>query len=234
LGAPPHPHSQQPLRFVAQDDALLADGLHYEQRILERGAIATRTENWHDLFNAMVWCAWPGLKAALNLRQARDVARVGRSERTRAQCALTHFDEAGAIVVLRDPALLACWDAHDWLGLFWRQRQAWRDGRAHVIVIGHALLEHALVPEPVHTAKCLVLLDARSDPAAGPELAVDRIGDAVRAGEAMNDPQELRPLPLSGIPGWHPDTCDPAFYATADCFRPLRAGRRYPAAVRMQ
>jgi hypothetical protein len=79
-----------------------------------------------------------------------------------------------------------------------------------------------------------VLLDARSDPAAGPELAVDRIGDAVRAGEAMNDPQELRPLPLSGIPGWHPDTCDPAFYATADCFRPLRAGRRYPAAVRMQ
>jgi hypothetical protein len=30
------------IRFVAQTPALLADGLHYEQRIAERGEIATR------------------------------------------------------------------------------------------------------------------------------------------------------------------------------------------------
>ncbi|HSJ40257.1 MAG TPA: DUF3025 domain-containing protein, partial [Xanthobacteraceae bacterium] len=36
-------------RFVEQTPALLGDGLHYEQRIAERGEIATREGNWHDL-----------------------------------------------------------------------------------------------------------------------------------------------------------------------------------------
>jgi hypothetical protein len=47
-------------------------------------------------------------------------------------------------------------------------------------------------------------------------------------GSLLIDPQELRPLPLSGIPGWHRRTHDPEFYATAPCFRPLRPGRIYP------
>ncbi len=41
--------------LVEQDAALLADGLHYEARIAQ-GLIATRADNWHDLFNALVWC----------------------------------------------------------------------------------------------------------------------------------------------------------------------------------
>jgi hypothetical protein len=40
--------------LVEQDAALLADGLHYEARIAQ-GRIATRADNWHDLFNALVW-----------------------------------------------------------------------------------------------------------------------------------------------------------------------------------
>jgi hypothetical protein len=230
LGGFEHPQSGKSLRFVEQDAGLLEDGLHYEERIHARGEIATRARNWHDLFNAAVWCAWPGLKAALNFRQAADVARVGPAERTRAQCALTHFDEAGAIVLLRDPALLVHWDAHDWRALFCDQRDAWQDGRADVVVIGHALLEHALAPAPVHTAKCVVVLDASPTPFPGSDRAraVQCVADAVAQGIALTDPQELRPLPLSGIPGWHPRTSDPAFYTEADCFRPLRAGRLYP------
>src|SRR5262245_44443235 len=42
-------------RFAAQSPDLLADGLHYEQRIAERGEIATRERNWHDLLNALIW-----------------------------------------------------------------------------------------------------------------------------------------------------------------------------------
>ncbi len=229
-----HPYSDAPLRFVEQTPALLADGLHYEQRIYQRGQIATRVDNWHDLFNALMWIERAPLKAALNARQSGDVTVIGHAERTRAQCALTHFDEGGAIVLLRDPALLALWDAHDWHGLFWLERAAWSEGRAQVLVFGHALLEHALVPEPLHTAKCAAVLLAPdtifnrdTERAAGALIA-----NAIAEARLMNDPQELRPLPLSGIPGWHPDTIHEPFYADAPCFRPLRSGRRYPAPLR--
>ena len=58
-------------------------------------------------------------------RQVAEIDRVGSKQRSRAQCALTHFDEGGVIVLLRDPALLPLWNAHDWHGLFWRERMAW-------------------------------------------------------------------------------------------------------------
>lgn len=216
-------------RFVAQDANLLADGLHYETRIAERGDIATRTENWHDLLNALVWIEHPALKRALNRRQVDEIAHIGPAQRSRAQCALTHFDEGGAIVLLRDVSLLALWDAHDWRGLFWRERAAWSDGRADVIVFGHALLEHALMPEQLITAKCLAVLVDESMTAATHADAVLAAADAVARARTLNDPQELRPLPLSGIPGWHRATADAAFYREAECFRPLRVGRIYPA-----
>ncbi|MGN6383462.1 MAG: DUF3025 domain-containing protein, partial [Dyella sp.] len=129
-------HDASMPRFAAQDSALLADGLHYEQRIAERGVIATRERNWHDLFNALVWLRYPALKQALNRRQVEEVARMGPRERSRSQCAMTHFDEAGVIVRVADPSLLVLWDAHDWYELFWRERAAWQDGRIDVAVFG--------------------------------------------------------------------------------------------------
>jgi Protein of unknown function (DUF3025) len=221
------------VQFVAQTPVLLADGLHYEQRIAERGEIATREGNWHDLLNALIWRRYPGLKAALNARQVDEIAVAGPKRRTRAQCALTHFDEAGVVVMLRDPELLALWDAHDWHGLFWREREAWSDGRVVAHVFGHALLEHALKPGQLLVGKALVVaeqLSGKVDDVS--RAAVDHpfteLAAAIRHGELLNDPQELRPLPLSGIPGWHPDNTVENFYRDAPCFCPLRAGRRYP------
>src|SRR5690242_762235 len=101
-------------RFVAQTPELLADGRHYEQRIAHSGAIATRERNWHDLFNALVWLRHAPLKHALNAQQVLEVARVGPRQRSRPQCALTHFDEGGVILRVCDERLLALWDAHDW------------------------------------------------------------------------------------------------------------------------
>src|SRR5262249_50704369 len=63
-------------RFVAQTPELLRDGLHYEQRIAQRGEIATREHNWHDLLNAMIWLRFREIKAALNARQVAEIARV--------------------------------------------------------------------------------------------------------------------------------------------------------------
>ncbi|MGN6152069.1 MAG: DUF3025 domain-containing protein, partial [Lysobacteraceae bacterium] len=197
-------------RFVAQDAALLDDGLHYETRIAERGAIATRPGNWHDLFNAMVWCRHPALKRALNARQCMHIATMGPSERNRAQYALTQFDEAGAIVRVRDPALLAAWDRHDWRALCFDHAGAWRRGDIAVAaVVGHALLEISLQPALYPVAKCLVVSGDVDDVA-----CVARVAGAIAGGDVLADPLELRPLPLAGIPGWHP-VQDAAFYATA-------------------
>ena len=132
--------------------------------------------------------------------------------------------------MVADVALAAYWDRHDWHGLFWRERAAWLDGRIRVVVFGHATLEHALTPRQLSTAKC-VLVQVPAGDEQGAALAL--LAARIRAGECLDDPQALRPLPLSGIPGWHDDNRHEDFYRSAECFRPLRPGRVYPAPMRV-
>jgi hypothetical protein len=224
------------LRFEPQTPALLADGLHYEERIAHLGIIATRAANTHDLFNALVWIEHTAIKRAMNVRQVADIARVGPKRRTRGQCALTHFDEAGAIVWIADSSLLEAWDAHDWPRFFLRDRDAW-GSRIAITVIGHALFDYAWTHREPPVAKALAVhvdASALADRADGavvrswplPEQAVAR---RIAKAEILDDPQELRPLPLAGVPGWHADADSPRFFSDTPCFRPLREGRRYPA-----
>ncbi|MFO0627145.1 MAG: DUF3025 domain-containing protein [Polyangiales bacterium] len=77
-------------------------GERYDVVIDARGEIPTRPENWHDLFNALVWASFPRAKARLSARQRRlheDRARRGDDThaRTRAQDALALLDEGGAL-----------------------------------------------------------------------------------------------------------------------------------------
>lgn len=212
-------------RFVAQTPALLADHLHYELRIAERGQIATREGSWHDLLNALIWLRHPALKQALNGRQIAEIAHMGPKVRSRAQYALTQFDEGGVIVLLRDPALLARWDEHDWHGLFWQQRQAWLDGAIQLELFGHALLELALNPAKLLVGKALVFQSAGADMAA----VRTRCAEAIASGELLNDPLDLRPLPLAGLPGWRDDNAEEAFHQSTACYQAKSAGRSYPA-----
>lgn len=208
--------------FVVQDDALLGDGLHYEQRIAQ-GRIATRAQNWHDLFNALVWASYPAIKCALNAQQCLHIAAMGTAQRNRAQAALTQFDESGVIVRVRDPALLSAWDRHDWMTLF--DPRSWQQGDIAVCaVIGHALLEQALLPGRLLVGKCIVVLGE------GAAACVARVAAAIGEGRVLAEPSELRPLPLAGIPGWHAPQ-DAAFYQLRDYFRPLREGRTYPSVL---
>ncbi len=215
-----------PTKHLAeQDEALLADGLHYETRIAGRGRIATRADNWHDLFNALIWARYPAIKRALNQQQCRHIAAMAPGQRNRAQAALTQFDETGVIVRVRDPALLGAWDRHDWPALFVDGAGHWRNGDIAVAaVIGHALLEQALLPDRLLVGKCVVV------PSDDDASAVAAVAQAIADGERLGDPLELRPLPLAGIPGWHARQAA-AFYAQADYFRPLRPGRVYPTAL---
>lgn len=208
-------------RFVAQDAALLADGLHYEVRI-RQGRIATRLQNWHDLFNAMVWARYPALKNALNVQQCLHIQAQGPQLRSAAQQALTQFDETGIIVRVRDATLLGAWDRHDWSALFHAGATHWSNGDiAIAAVIGHALMEQMLLPGRLLVGKCLVVQG--DDNAA----VVNAVARSILDGSILATPTELRPLPLAGIPGWHPAQ-DADFYAQTDYFRPLREGRVYP------
>lgn len=212
-------------QLVEQDDELLADGLHYEQRI-ERGQIATRPCNWHDLFNALVWARYPAVKAALNARQCQDIERNPPGQRTRAQAALTQFDETGVIVRVRDASLLHAWGRHDWHALFVDGAARWRSGDIAIsAVFGHALMEQALLPSRLLVGKCVVV---QGDDDA---QVVEQVAQAIARADVLNDPLELRPLPLMGIPGWHADQ-DHAFYQRIEYFRPAGAGRVYPSTVR--
>ena len=213
----------QDKRLGEQDAALLADGRHYEQRIAETGEIATRACNWHDLFNALVWARHPAIKRALNTRQCLHIQQMGAHARNRAQAALTQFDESGVIVRVRDARLLAAWNAHDWQALFVQGAGRWASGDIGVAaVIGHALMEQALLPTRLLVGKCLVVQG--EDDAA----CIAAVARALDAGTVLQDPLELRPLPLAGIPGWHPRQ-DAGLYDQTAYFRPLRAGRGYPS-----
>jgi Protein of unknown function (DUF3025) len=216
-------------QFVAQE--ILNDKLHYEQRIAELGAIATRTENWHDLFNAFIWLRFPAIKAALNARQCQDIAQVGVKQRTRSQCALTHFDEAGAVIRLSDSSLLAHWDAHDWPAFFAAWQPAYEAGTVQLWLFGHSIFEHALNPDIALVAKALVFIH----PETMNDAAMDAfLAERISHQQCLMDPQELRPIPLSGIAHWHALYGQADFYQKVPCFRSKRPGKLYPEPLHLQ
>lgn len=224
LQSPRHHCSARPLRFVAQEELL--DETNYELRIFEQGIVATRSRNWHDLLNALVWKKFTAIKSALNSAQVQDMRRLGVADRSRRQCALTQFDEGGAVLVLREREHLDCWSRHDWPALFLDHHDAWLDGRLHLEVIGHALFEHALDPHILLVSKTVAVLD-EGGALAGADID-SLVAAAIARGDVLGDPQELRPLPLAGIPGWHGEVQDAHFYRSQPCFRPVRPGRIYP------
>jgi hypothetical protein len=73
--------------------------------------------------------------------------------------------------------------------------------------------------------KCIVLVAKDGSSA---ERIDQQVADAIESRQCLLDPQDLRPLPLAGIPGWHHESQDADFYRRQPCFRPLRPGRVYP------
>jgi Protein of unknown function (DUF3025) len=200
---------------------------HYELRIAEDGELPTREASWHDAFNGLIWQQWPHTKRAINSLQVEDIRRVGSKTRTRRQYAITHFDEAGAIVCLRDQNQIARWDAHDWPGLFLELASLWQSQTA-MWIFGHALLEHLQLKAHLELTAKAIVLQLPSDIAFPPsQMDVDqRLAQAILFEDALADPKLLRPLPISGVPGFWPEqTVD--FYQTAPCFRPKRLERGY-------
>ena len=207
-----------PLRFVAPPE----DGLNYELRIRDVGAVATRAGNTHDFLNAKAWLDFPQTKAALNRRHCGELEKQPGTQRSRLRDALTLFDESGMLVLCADPALALLLRNFQWKELFWKQRAAL--GRSMCfLVFGHALAEKLLAPYKGITARALIL-DADAALLAADGVRQLAFADAQAAAwlarpAALASTRELAPLPVLGIPGRTTDNENPAYYEDIVQFR---------------
>lgn len=215
--------SGAPLRLVAPGGKL-----PYEIRVYESGELECRERNWHDLFNVLVWLAFPQAKATLNARHHAAWSADGGSGRGAVRDALTLFDESGLIVLSARPMLLQMIRDFRWKPLFWTRRGEIA-GNMCFLPFGHALCEKALAPYRGLTGHA-VLLEAGADLLALPPAAQMAYVDAQLAAwlagpQVMQSTRELAPLPVLGIPGWCPGNESEAYYDDTEYFRPGRRGR---------
>ena len=195
----------------------------YEAYVHRTGDVPTRADNWHDVFNALAWLAFPRTKAVLNRRHCEELARPAEpGRRGTPRDVLTVFDEGGVIVASTDASLLDLLRRFEWKALFWERRVEVLE-RMRFFVFGHAILEKALEPYKGVTAKAL-LLEVPQGFAQRP--LVEQLAEAdARTAEwfsrpdALSSTRTLSPLPVLGVPGWA-DNDSAAFYDDTNVFRP--------------
>lgn len=212
-----------PLRLSRAPSVLSA--AEYETGVARDARLAVRLPGWHDVFNVLVWSAWPKAKAALNARNMVEIDRHSGGNRSRARDALAGFDEDGVVVCVADPLLERLAREFRWKALFWEHRSALANG-FRVFVFGHALAEKLLDPFVGLTAKAVFMesVPGFADSPIDRQRAIldRRLADLLSAPDRFATPAELAPLPVLGIPGWWPGGEDAAFYDDGAYFRPGR------------
>lgn len=222
-------HSGMPLRFVAQQTGKLPFEDQYEPRCYLRGEVQTRTNNLHDLFNALVWFTFPKIKSVINARHYH--ALTSGSElptnagRGTVRDANTLFDESGVIVVYADAELAGLLRNFKWKELFWQRRERVRAGMGFYL-FGHGLYEKALRPYAGMTGQGLLLAVEPgffSWPLAQQLAHVDSLlADHLALPEHCRSTRDLSPVPLLGVPCWTAENDNAAYYDNAAYFRPGR------------
>jgi len=212
--------SRHAVRFVAPPGGTPG----YEILIHDTGCVPTRARNWHDLFNALVWLAFPRSKAALNALHVAEMPGEG-GRRGRVRDLLTLLDEGGVLVAHADDAVPALVREFRWKELFWGRRASVTRGM-RLAVIGHAVLEKALRPWPGVTCKALFFrVPAELIAAPAVELAREldwRAADWLLAHAPRCTAREVPPLPIFGFPDWYPGNEHSEFYDDTRYFRPFR------------
>ena len=214
-----------PLLFVEPSGG--PDG--YEERAFLTGEIATRPGNRHDLFNALIWLAWPLAKAALNRRHhaaIADARRQGCAERGALRDALTQVDECGVVVAGCSPDLWQALCAHRWHEVFVDRREELLHS-TRFIIFGHASHDALAAPYVGLCGKAL-FLEVDAAWLELPEAAARAELDTRLAARFDTDefsPRDWQPLPLLGIPGATPDNEQAGYYDDTRQFRPPRTMR---------
>ena len=220
-----------PIRFVCAGAKRTRFEDRYEPRIYLRGEVPVRARNWHDLFNALVWLAFPLAKGALNARHyaaLRAQQAAGAPNRGPLQDALTLLDESGLIVAAADGGLLGKLEVFAWKDLFWRNRTRVVAGM-RFYAFGHALYEKMLAPYrgiSGHAIRLGVDQSLLAAPLDGQLETVDAgLARQLLDPAALCSTRELAPVPVLGVPGWHDANRNEAFYDDPGYFRPGRITR---------
>jgi Protein of unknown function (DUF3025) len=219
------------LHFVAQEVGKLSFEAQYEPRCYLKGEVQMRANNWHDLFNALVWLTFPNTKAVINARHYRVL--TGNTElptnagRGAVRDVNTLLDESGVIVVYADTELDALLRDFKWKELFWQRRGQVRTEMGFYL-FGHGLCEKALQPYVGITGQGLLLAVEQaffSWPLAQQVTHLDSlIADYLALPEHCRSTRDLSPVPLLGVPGWVADNDCEAYYDNTAYFRPGRRG----------
>lgn len=229
--------------FKAQRLFLSTETRYYETIIRQDNVVPTRENNWHDLFNVLIWAQFPKAKRRLNELHVIDIEQCGVSPRTQRRNRLTHFDECGVVLAVESPSndlpddekqayiafqerFLAKLAHHKWHDVFLNEREVWGN-KVTPFVFGHANLEMMLNPFIGLTGKWLAVVV----PSGFSELswweqrkAVDMA--LVNRISALDDflcAPILKPIPLLGVPGWHREAQTLCFYNNVEYFRPVNA-----------
>ncbi|MFZ5503092.1 MAG: DUF3025 domain-containing protein [Pseudomonadota bacterium] len=225
----------QAARFVAQAPGKLPFAEQYEPRCYLKGEIQTRDDNWHDLFNALVWLTFPNSKSRINARhyhalqkksQAADPGNhTTRSQRGSLRDANTLLDESGVIVVYSDESLAELLREFSWKALFWQQREQVKQ-KMGFYLFGHGLCEKALAPYIGMTGQGILLPVADDFFAWSLTQRLthidERLSDHLSDTENSSNTTQFSPVPLLGIPGWSPDNEAADYYDNTAYFRPKR------------
>jgi hypothetical protein len=203
------------LNFQFARSATPLSAFDYERGIQESGRIPTRPENVHDFMNALVWLVFPVFKTALNRAHCCALTDNPHEARQRSPLrdALTVLDESGVLVFTEESEFSQLLSHRRWQELFVGKRQSLIED-TQFIVVGHSILEKLLAPYPSITGKCLVVSGIPQSIA----LADQIVSNAIKT---INKPKKLPPMPVAGIPGWHPENHLAHFYDDSTVFRPM-------------
>lgn len=209
-----------PIRFVPPD----SDPVAYERRVYERGDVVTRPDNWHDLFNALVWLRFPRAKATLNSVHMREMSsRSGASARGGRRDAATQFDESGLVVLSAVPELSDLLESRRWVDLFSKHR-ADVIGSMRFLVFGHGLYDALRAPFYGLCGRA-ALIDVDQGLIEAPTGVHLMLADQVLAERFLRRDVYPRakcfaPVPVLGIPGVTADSEVRAYYEDEGQFRP--------------
>lgn len=226
------------VRFVPQEWGRLPFERQYEPRCYLHGEVPTRSDNWHDLLNALVWLAFPGTKAAINARHYAALTKQEEapsgSQRGAVRDVNTLLDESGVILPYADnetgAELASLLRDFKWKELFWQHREQVRPQSSRqamgFYIFGHGLYEKALQPYVGMTGQGLLLAVEPAFfgwPLAQRQAYLDELLASHLAGaENCRNTRDLSPVPLLGVPGWTADNENEAYYDNTDYFRPGR------------
>jgi hypothetical protein len=218
-------HSNAAIHFVNQASSPSAFAERYEPKIYLQGAVSTRSGNWHDLFNALVWLTFPKTKAAINKRHYFELKRQEiNQEKNRGplQDLLTLFDESGAVVVCADSELAGLLKNAKWKELFWQRRQQ-VILQMQFYLFGHALYEKALRPYRGMTGKIFILMVENNFFTKAVKQKIEAVdlllAELILSKELSELKREFFPLPLLGVPGWTVENETEIYYDDKSYFR---------------